>query len=587
TVALRLIVDRQNEIETFDPIEYWSITARLSSKTPPVFEAKLVEQHGQKIDIPNVTIARELVDRANQFDFVVHKVVKKERSRKPYPPFITSTLQQEASKKLRMSSNRTMRIAQQLYEGIELGSEGSVGLITYMRTDSPRVSPEFSQTARLFIEKTFGSRYSPAKPNVFQSKKLAQEAHEAIRPTSLEFTPEKVARFLDKAQRDLYELIWRRFLASQAAPALFDMTTVLIKCDDLMFRVNGSILKFDGFMKIYGGSQESEESDDSDDKNDNDRRLPPLEVGEILRLEKIIPRQSFTQPPAAFTEASLIKELEEQGIGRPSTYAETVSTIQKRKYVHLKDTKFKPTILGRIIAGLLVECFPRLVNPKFTAEMESLLDLIEEGEASWTQTLSEFYRPFQNSLKQAKSAMKSVKREGIITGETCPECGDRLLIRAGRFGLFLGCLSYPECQYTRKIVDDESEIKEPLISDKLCECGAPLVIRDSKTGPFLSCTRYPECKNTYPLTTGVVCPKCGEGELIERKTKSRRTFYSCSKYPKCDFSMWGKPQLFKCPNPECDSTVMQRSIGKKQGPSLLCPKCGKKIMEHVEEKASG
>ncbi|MDD3473450.1 MAG: type I DNA topoisomerase, partial [Syntrophaceae bacterium] len=333
SVALRLIVDRQNEIETFVPIEYWSITARLSSKVPPVFEAKLVEQHGQKIDIPNVTIARELVDLANQLDFVVHKVVKKERSRKPYPPFITSTLQQEASKKLRMSSNRTMRIAQQLYEGIELGSEGSVGLITYMRTDSPRVSPEFAQTARLFIEKTYGSRYVPAKPNVFQSKKLAQEAHEAIRPTSLEFTPEKVARFLDKAQRDLYELIWRRFLASQAAPALFDMTTVLIKCDDLMFRVNGSILKFDGFMKIYGGSQESEESDDSDDKNDNNRRLPPMEVGETLRLEKIIPRQSFTQPPAAFTEASLIKELEEQGIGRPSTYAETVSTIQKRKYV--------------------------------------------------------------------------------------------------------------------------------------------------------------------------------------------------------------------------------------------------------------
>lgn len=588
SVALRLIVDRQNEIETFVPTEFWSISSRLSAEEPPEFEAKLVEISGRKATIPNISVARELFEKAVNGDFIVEKVIKKERSRRPAPPFITSTLQQEASKKLRMTSNRTMRIAQQLYEGIELGSEGSVGLITYMRTDSPRISPEFSALARQYIGKSYGPSYAPQKPNVYQSKKSAQEAHEAIRPTSLDLTPEKIGRFLDKAQRDLYTLIWKRFLASQAAPAVFDMTSVSIKCEDLMFRVNGSILKFDGFMKIYEISQDTEENEEADDKNDMNRRLPKMEKGQELNVVKIVPRQSFTQPPPAFTEASLIKELEEQGIGRPSTYAETVSTIQKRKYVQLKDKKFRPTILGRIIAGLLVDSFPKLVNPKFTAEMESLLDLIEEGEASWTQTLSEFYRPFQHSLTDAKSSMKSIKREGIISGETCPECGDRLLIRVGRFGLFLGCNSYPECQYTRKIVEDDDDAKQPVITDKLCSCGAPMVIRESKSGPFLSCVRYPECKNSSPLSTGVTCPKCHEGELIERKTKRKRTFFSCSQYPKCDFSMWQKPLSVNCPNKDCDSTVMQRQPGKNQEAYLRCPKCGHKVLEGKnEEKAAG
>ncbi len=587
SVALRLIVDRQYEIETFVPTEFWSIVSRLRSEDPLEFEAKLVEVDGKKAVIPDISVAVELFDKAVNADFIVEKVIKKERLRKPSPPFITSTLQQEASKKLRLTSNRTMRIAQQLYEGIELGSEGAVGLITYMRTDSPRISPEFSDMARSYIERSYGAHYVPQKPNVYQSKKSAQEAHEAIRPTSLDLTPEKVSRYLDKAQRDLYALIWKRFLASQASAAVFDMTSVSIRCEDLLFRVNGSILKFDGFMKIYETSQDVEDAD-TDDKNDSDRRLPTMEVGQKLKLVKIVPRQSFTQPPAAFTEASLIKELEEQGIGRPSTYAETVSTIQRRKYVQFKDKKFRPTILGRIIAGLLVDSFPKLVNPKFTAEMESLLDLIEEGEASWTQTLSEFYRPFQDSLKDAKSSMKSIKREGVTSGETCPECGDKLLIRVGRFGLFLGCDSYPECQYTRKIVEDDEENKQPVMTDKVCECGAPMVIRESKSGPFLSCARYPECKNSSPLSTGISCPKCHEGELIERKTKRKRTFFSCSQYPKCDFSMWLKPLPIPCPNNDCDSNVMQRQLGKKQGSHLQCPKCGHKVLEtEPEKKAAG
>ncbi len=583
SVALRLVVDRQNQIDTFVPIEYWTVTARLGAKTPPVFDARLVEVAGKKAEIDNIRIARKLVEKSMKGPFLVDKVTKKERSRKPSPPFITSTLQQEASKKLRLSSNRTMRIAQQLYEGIELGSEGSVGLITYMRTDSPRISPEFAATARSYIEKKFGPQYVPKKPNVYQSKKSAQEAHEAIRPTSLELTPERVSKFLDKAQRDLYTLIWKRFLASQASAALFDMTSVSIKCQDLLFRVNGSILKFDGFMKIYETVQDVDEGDESEDKNDSDRRLPDMVVGEELKLEKIVPRQSFTQPPAAFTEASLIKELEDLGIGRPSTYAETISTIQRRKYVQLKDKKFRPTILGRIIAGLLVDGFPDLVNPKFTAEMESLLDLIEEGHASWTDTLGEFYGPFQITLNDAKSSMKSVKREGIVSGQTCPECGDKLLIRVGRFGLFLGCASYPECEYTRKIVEDEEEIKQPVITDKICECGSPMVIRESKSGPFLSCIRYPECKNSAPLSTGISCPKCSQGELIERKTKRKRTFFSCSQYPKCDFSMWGKPHPAKCPNPDCDSTVMQKQAAKKQGSYLQCPKCGAKTVDASQD----
>ena len=578
SVALRLIVDRQSQIDTFVPQEYWSITATLVAGTPPSFEAKLIEDDGKKIEILDARSAARLAASAREFPFEVADVKRRERSRKPAPPFITSTLQQEGSRKLRMTSSRTMRIAQQLYEGIELGDAGAVGLITYMRTDSPRIAPEALAAVRDYIQSKYGPEYLPERPHTYKGRKTAQEAHEAIRPTSMELSPEKVSRFMDKAQSALYTLIWNRFVASQAAPAVFDLTTANIRSGKLLFRVTGSVMKFDGFIKIYSQEKEDEPGQGNGEKEDAGRLLPPLKAGDKLVLKKLLPRQHFTQAPPAFNEASLIKELEEQGIGRPSTYAETVSTIQKRKYVELQDKKFRPTLLGRIIAGLLVDSFPKLLNTRFTAEMESSLDRIEDGKASWTDTLEDFYGPFQSDLQQAKRNMKNVKREGIPTQAKCPDCGEPLLVRSGRYGLFIGCSAYPECGYTQKIAAEKLPSAEPVPTDQKCpECGAPMVIRAGRTGPFMSCSRYPECKATRPLTTGVTCPKCGTGELAQRRTKKGKTFYSCSRYPQCDYSLWYKPVSVACPNPDCDSVIMEERAGKKDHAFLQCPKCKAKL----------
>ncbi len=470
-MALRLIVDRQGEIDTFVPEESWSVTAILEADSPPVFEAKLVEQAGKKATIPNLSAAKNLVDLARKHPFEIMDVTRKERMRKPAPPFITSTLQQEASRKLKLTGSRTMRIAQQLYEGIDLGREGAVGLITYMRTDSPRIAPEATAAARDYINRVFGPKYVPGKPNIYKGRKSAQEAHEAIRPTSLEYSPETVAKYLDKAQLAVYTLIWNRFLSSQAAPAIFDSTVATIKSGSLTFRITGSIMKFDGFMRIYSQSGE-EESDTDAEKEESGRRLPPLSPGDKLSLKQLVPRQHFSQPPAAFNEASLIKELEELGIGRPSTYAETVTTIQKRKYVEPQDKKFRPTLLGRIIAGLLIENFPHLLDTHFTAEMESSLDLIEEGAASLKQTLADFYQPFQSALKEAKKTMKNIKKEGIPTSETCPQCGDPVVVRSGKYGLFIGCSAYPNCGYTRNISTDEAAREAVATEEKCPQCGS-------------------------------------------------------------------------------------------------------------------
>jgi DNA topoisomerase I len=474
SVALRLIVDRQSRIDTFVPEEYWTITATLVAGTPPSFEAKLIEDDGKKVEILDARSAARLAARAREFPLEVAEVKRRERSRKPAPPFITSTLQQEGSRKLRMTSSRTMRVAQQLYEGIELGDAGAVGLITYMRTDSPRIAPEALTAVRDYIQIKYGPEYLPEQPHTYKGRKTAQEAHEAIRPTSMELPPEKVARFMDKAQSALYTLIWNRFVASQAAPAVFDLTTANIRSGKLLFRVTGSVMKFDGFIKIYSQEKDDEPAQGNGEKEDAGRLLPPLKAGDKLALKKLSPRQHFTQAPPAFNEASLIKELEEQGIGRPSTYAETVSTIQKRKYVELQDKKFRPTLLGRIIAGLLVDSFPKLLNTRFTAEMESSLDRIEDGKASWTDTLEDFYGPFQSDLQQAKRNMKNVKREGIPTQSKCPECGEPLLVRSGRYGLFIGCSAYPQCAYTQKIAAERLPSAEPIPTDQKCtECGAP------------------------------------------------------------------------------------------------------------------
>ncbi len=586
SVALRLIVERQKEIDTFVPEEYWSITASLDAEKPPAFEAKLVEEQGKKIKIPGLNKASELTKKAGSAVFEVVEVKKKERSRKAVPPFITSTLQQEASRKLKMSGSRAMRIAQQLYEGLEIGDQGSVGLITYMRTDSPRIAPEAMQAARSFIEKKYGKEYLPDKPNVFKGKKTAQEAHEAIRPTSMDLSPDKVAPFLDRAQLSLYKLIWNRFVASQMAPAKFDVTTADIRADDLTFRVTGSVMKFDGFLKVYEQPDAKERT--SDEGSDEDRMLPPLKKGQTLDLRKLSPRQHFTQPPPAYNEASLIKELEEQGIGRPSTYAEIVSTIQRRKYVEAVDKRFKPTLLGRIIDSLLLESFPNLLSTTFTAQMESDLDRIEEGEASWTDTLETFYGPFESKLQDAKENMQNIKRNGLPTSLTCPECGEPLILRSGRYGLFLGCADYPDCEYTRNIRADAAPAAEPIPTDEKCtECGAHMVIREGRSGPFLSCSRYPECKSLRPITMGVKCPKCGEGEMAQRKSRKGKTFYSCARYPDCEYVMWNKPVEHTCPNEECQWGAMEEKTTKRDGTFLQCPQCKTKIKDETEEAAAG
>ncbi len=533
-----------------------------------------MEDHGNKVEISEVDEAETLVNRAGQNPFVVTEVKNRERTRKPAPPFITSTLQQEASRRLRLAGTRTMRIAQQLYEGIELGAEGSVGLITYMRTDSPRIAPEAVAAVREYVEKTYGKRYVPDQPHYYRGKKTAQDAHEAIRPTSMALAPQKVAPYLDKWQLALYTLIWNRFTACQAAPAIFDQTTANIASGELLFRVSGSVMKFDGFTRIYSQSTEDEETQTGPNGNDDERSLPALRKGDILELQAITPRQHFTQPPPLFNEASLIKELEELGLGRPSTYAETVSTIQRRKYVELVEKRFHPTLLGRIIAELLADSFPRLLNTRFTAEMESSLDLIEEGRASWIDTLKDFYDPFVSDLSNAKKAMKNIKREGITTGEACPDCGKPLLVRSGRYGLFLGCSAYPDCAHTRNIPAQSAPTPEAVPTDKICECGSPMVMKQGKAGPFLACSRYPECRVARPVGTGVKCPKCGKGELVQRRTKKGKFFYACDKYPECDYSLWNKPVEMKCPNQECGWPVMEQRSNSKSGSGFFqCPQC--------------
>jgi DNA topoisomerase-1 len=583
SVALRLIVDRQNEIDTFVPQEYWSITATLEAKAPPAFDAKLAEQGGSKVQIRDSASAAALVKRARQSLFEVVDVKRRERTRKPMPPFITSTLQQESSRKLRMTAGRTMRIAQQLYEGIEVGSLGSVGLITYMRTDSPRIAPEALVAVRSYIRAKHGPDYLPDKPNVYKGRKTAQEAHEAIRPTSMDLTPEKLADFLDKSQLAVYRLVWDRFVASQMAPAIFDFTTADIQADDLLFRVTGSVMKFDGFLKVYRQDERAMASDEDkgdEEKEEADKVLPPLEKGDRLNLKGISPRQHFTQPRPAFHEASLIKELEELGIGRPSTYAEIVSTIQKRKYVELVDKKFRPTPLGKIISRLLLESFPNLLDTRFTANMESSLDLIEEGNASWTATLENFYGPFTSDLKQAGQKMTNVKRDGFPTGQPCPQCGAELLLRSGKYGLFVGCSSYPQCDYTTKISTERAPAKEPTPTEEICpQCGAPMVLREGRTGQFLSCSRYPDCKTARPLGIGIKCPKCNEGELARRRSKRGKSFYSCDRYPACDYLMWNRPVDVACPNPQCGSPLMEERVGKQGSVFLQCPKCRHKLME--------
>ncbi|PIE33450.1 DNA topoisomerase I [candidate division KSB3 bacterium] len=614
SVALRLICEREKEIQAFTSEEYWSITARLEGKTPPPFEAKLFKITQKKANIQNETQATAITNDLRQAQYIVDKITKKESRRRPVAPFTTSTLQQEAARKLRFSAKRTMMVAQKLYEGIELGKEGPVGLITYMRTDSTRIANEALEETRAYITERFGKEYLPSKPNIYKTQKSAQEAHEAIRPTSVQRDPQSVKQYLERDEFRLYELIWKRLVASQMKPAVLDVTTIDVAAGDYLLRATGSVIKFPGFMKLYieGIDAKNDQEAEQDEKSQKkDTLLPLLKEGDALKLLELLPQQHFTQPPPRYTEASLVKELEKKGIGRPSTYAAIISTIVDRQYVTIAQRKLTPSELGMLITELLVENFPKILDVGFTANLEEQLDKIEEGQLDWTQSLHDFYQPFHQELERAAKEMRNIKKEreemtdeqcekcgepmmikygrfgkflacsgfpkcrntrqldepsetgdgttdssehneANLPQETCEKCGKPMVLKRGRFGTFLACSGYPDCKNTKKIAqgkNGEKTVKEVIETDEICEkCGSKLVIRDGRYGKFTACSNYPKCKYIKPQRTGVKCPeKDCDGELIQRRGRNRRTFYSCSNYPTCKYTVQQKPIPRECP----------------------------------------
>jgi len=640
SVALRMVVEREREIENFVKTEYWTIAANLAAKLPPAFNSRLfkigeqtVKTSGFDQDLKKNEIligeqskADEIVAEAQQQSFIVGDVTTKERKRNPVPPFITSKLQQEASRKLGFAVKKTMMLAQKLYEGVELGPEGSVGLITYMRTDSTRVSDTALAEVRDFIGRQYGENYLPEKPVFYRSKKDAQDAHEAIRPTEVARTPDSLAKFLKPEELKLYRLIWQRFVASQMMAAVFDQTTIDINAGRFVFRATGSVQKFDGFLKIYqeGRDEKTEEDDEAETK------LPLVEKGETLKLNSITPEQHFTEPPPRYTEATLVKALEEKGIGRPSTYAAIMSTIQEREYVEKIQSRFHPTTLGKTVNDLLIDGgFDDLFNETYTARMEEELDEIEEGKIKWTKALREFYDKFEGDLKQFQLYIKDIKETSVPTEEVClkcntpgmvqkwgrfgpylkclnceatrdaeppagadgaanaqadgsgapaeeaePEacelCGKPMQLKRGRFGPFLGCTGYPECRNIRKIGKSGVAAPAPVPLDEKCPVdGAQLVKRFGRYGEFISCSNYPKCKYIKQETVGVSCSRPGcKGEIVVKKSKRGKAFYGCSEYPNCNVVYWDKPVLETCP--QCNAPFLLEKTTKKQGTFRYC-----------------
>ncbi|HEY6105974.1 MAG TPA: type I DNA topoisomerase, partial [Anaeromyxobacteraceae bacterium] len=588
SVAVRLVVEREREIEAFDPEEYWTLEAELAAPQPPEFRARLVKVGGQKAEVKDGETSRRLVEELENEKFTVTAVERKERRRNPPPPFTTAKLQQEAANRLGFTARKTMTLAQRLYEGVELGDEGSVGLITYMRTDSVRLSAEAVEGARGHIAERYGKDHLPESPNVYRTKqKAAQEAHEAIRPTSLEWAPERVAPFFDQmGERDmlrLYELIWNRFVACQMVPAVYDQTTVDIAAGRATFRANGSVLKFPGYLAVYGARPPEEEAGAEPDKAENGearekgeeaRLLPPLEPGMALQLRRLVPEQHFTQPPPRFNESSLVKELEEKGIGRPSTYAAILDVIQEKGYVEKVERNFRPTQLGVLVTDELVRAFPREMDVAFTAGMEEKLDEVEEGTAGWQAVLQDFYATFKEDLAKAEVSMRDVKRQEIPTDLVCEKCGKPMVIKWGRMGEFLACSGYPDCRNTMNFRREEGKVvpekeEEVQVDEKCRECGAAMVMKRGRFGRFLACTRYPECKGTRPLSIGVSCPKGCGGYITEKRSRRGKTFYGCSSYPKCDFVSWDRPRNEPCPT--CGSSYLLDKYSKKTGPFVACP----------------
>jgi len=621
TVALRLIVEREREIRAFQKKEYWTIDVDLAAKKPPVLTARLIKQNDETPEIGNQESANAIRKALEGAEYDVKSVATREKRRNPVAPFITSTLQQESSRKLRFSVKHTMMLAQRLYEGVEVGKD-TVGLITYMRTDSTRIADDAIADVRHFITERWGREFVPDSPNTYKSKKDAQDAHEAIRPTSMAYTPEMVERYLAVDEMKVYRLIWNRFVASQMVPALYDQTTIDVSARgnngmDYTFRATGSVLKFEGFLKIYQEGKDQADEEDEEMKH----RLPAVSEGERLRFRAIKPEQHFTEPPPRYNEATLVKRLEADGVGRPSTYASILSTIQEREYVKKEGGRFSPTELGEIVTDLLLESFDDIFDVTYTARMEAELDEIEDGKLDWRMAMSDFYERFDKDLKHAEEHMTDVKRMEEPTGENCDKCGKPLVIKWGRHGKFIACTGYPDCTYTREL--PTAEFSEQGEEEYCQNCGRPMVLKKGRFGTFLACSGYPDCKTTkqiggvqkkpdqpldekcpqcgnhlvlktgrfgeftacsnYPTckyvkqkTIGVKCPQCSEGEIIEARSRKGKTFYGCNRYPECKFVAWGKPIPEKCP--ECGSPYM---IEKwlKAGPVWQCPnaECKHKI----------
>jgi DNA topoisomerase I len=625
SVALKLVCDRETEIDAFVPEEYWNITARLAAAVAPEFEAKLQKRDGSTIKVGSQAEADVVLADLKQADWVVGSVTTKERKKNAVPPFITSKLQQAA----RFPVKKTMMIAQQLYEGIELPGEGSVGLITYMRTDSTRVSEQALTEVREFIGTKFGADFVPEKPTIYKTKADAQDAHEAIRPTSMQYDPDSVRAHLTPDQLYLYRLIWNRFVASQMPPATFDETTVEIDAAKYVFRVKGSVPKFAGWMAVYNQETVEAKSEGpgpdavSADDEDGSGILPAMREGDRLQLRELRPEQKFTQPPPRYTEATLVKALEENGIGRPSTYASIITVIQARDYVNKIEGRFKPTMLGRMLVDrLLSPAFDDILDVEYTRNLEEDLDKIEEGTSNYKKTLGSFYKKFEKDLKRASKEMINLK-EGVQPDPpvTCDKCGKPMVIKAGKFGLFLACSGYPDCENTRELETPEPGADGEGL-DETCEnCGKPMAMKRGRFGQFLACTGYPECKTTrkiittkqgmtaakpdqmldekcpkcesnlvlkhgrfgeftacsnYPAckyvkqkSTGLICPKDG-GDVVERKSKRGKVFYGCANYPDCDFVLWNKPILEPCP--QCGEKFLIEKITKRHGRQLMCHK---------------
>lgn len=629
TVAVRLIVDRERLIRAFVKEEYWTLDVHLNAKKSPVLKARLLKKDGENAELPSETTTQSIIDALGGVDWIVSSVTTKEKKRNPVPPFITSTIQQEAARKLRFSVKRTMMLAQKLYEGVELGGEGATGLITYMRTDSTRVSNDALTEVRDFVQQRYGQEFLPATPNVYKSKKDAQDAHEAIRPTSVLRSPDDLAAFLQEDELKLYRLIWMRFIASQMSPAIYDQTSIDLNVTGsdghkYLFRATGSVQKFEGFLKVYEEGKDQKDEDDEELKH----KLPAVTQGEALKFKQFEPEQHFTEPPPRYTEATLVKQLEADGVGRPSTYASILSTIQEREYVKKEGGKFSPTELGFVVTDLLLESFNDLFDVKYTSRMEEELDEIEDGTLDWRHAMSEFYERLTKDLDHAERNMTDIKRMEEPTGVMCEKCGKEMVKKWGRNGYFIACSGYPECRNTRDVPDAEKgEFTEQDAEDYCDNCGRPMVLKKGRFGSFYACTGYPECKTTkkidasgqkksdvaldencpncsnklvmkygrfgeftacsnYPTckfvkqkTIGVKCPNCTEGEVVERRSKRGKTFFGCNRYPDCDFVSWGKPSPEKCP--DCGGAYLIEKY-LKAGAFLQCPNAECKYKREME-----